>query len=309
MAVAVPQAETVTPKPFRIGAVFPTREVGADPVVIRDFAQAIEGMGYSHLTAYDQVIGANHASRPGWKDSPHSHQSMFQEPLVLFSYLSGLTRTLEFFSGIIVLPQRQTVLFGKQVACLDNYCQGRLRLGVGAGMNTVDYEALGVPFETRGTRMDEQIRVLRRLWTEASIAEHSEFHRISDAGFSPHPLQDNIPLWIGGFSRAAMNRTARLGDGWFTGFKADVAQDKVGELREAVLKAGRDPNAVGLENSIVLGRVVDGPPRTAEDAVVAVGIWKQAGAVGVSVDTMEMGLGGADQHLAFFREVARMLEL
>ena len=127
---------------FKVGAVFPTREIGTDAMVIRDFAQAIEEMGYTHLTAYDQVIGANHASRPGWNDSPHNHESMFQEPIVLFSYLAGLTTTLELFTGIIVLSQRQTVLLAKQIACLDNLCGGRLRFGVGAGMNTVGYEAL-----------------------------------------------------------------------------------------------------------------------------------------------------------------------
>lgn len=297
----------MTEKAFKVGATFPTREIGTDPIVIRDFVQAIEGMGYTHLVAHDQVIGANHASRPGWKDSPHSHESMFQEPLVLFSYLAGLTRTLEFFPGIIVLPQRQTVLFGKQVACLDNFCQGRLRLGVGAGMNTVDYEALGVNFQTRGVRMDEQIRVLRRLWSEPSISEDSEFHKITDAGISPHPLQNPIPLWIGGFSRAAMNRAARVADGWFPGFAHEVADEKIGELREAVTRAGRKPDEVGLENAIVLGRVT--PPRTPEYAVAAADTWRKAGAVGVTFDTMMMGLSGAAQHLALFRRIAEMLEL
>jgi probable F420-dependent oxidoreductase len=298
----------MTSMPFRVGASFPTSEIGTDADAIRDFAQAIEDLGYSHLCAYDHVVGANTASRPDWT-GPYTHLTPFHEPLTLFSYLAGVTRRLGFVTCVIILPQRQTVLFAKQAANLDIFCKGRLRVGVGAGWNEVEYEALGVPFARRGARLDDQIRFLRRLWTEPAFTEDGAFHRITDAGINPLPLQGAIPIWIGGWSEAAMMRAVRLGQGWMPSLDAAQAGETVGAFHAALKTAGRDPAAVGLENMVLLGSTIGGPRRDAEAAVADAEAWRKAGATGVNIDTMSRGLKSVDEHIELFRRVAEMLQL
>src|SRR5258708_1972144 len=149
---------------MRIGVVFPTNDIGPDPIAVRDYAQAVEGLGYSHILVYDHVLGADPAQYPGWKGS-YTQENQFHEPFVLFGFLCGVTTTIELATGVIVLPQRQTALVAKQAAEVDILSGGRLRLGVGVGWNTVEFEALGMTFGDRGRRIDEQIRVLKLLWT------------------------------------------------------------------------------------------------------------------------------------------------
>ena len=172
---------------MKIGVVFPQTEIGADPAVAAKFATTAESLGYDHLLAYDHVLGANTASRPDWQ-GPYTMNSMFQEPLVLFAYLAGLTKTLEFASGVIILPQRQTALVAKQAACVDVLSDGRLRLGIGTGWNDVEYEALGENFNNRGKRSEEQIDVLRKLWADEAVTYDGEWHKITDAGLNPLPV-------------------------------------------------------------------------------------------------------------------------
>ena len=298
----------MTEKPFRVGVSFPTTEIGTDAYVIRDFAQAVEEMGYHQLAAYDHVVGANVASRPGWT-GPYTHETPFHEPLVLFSYLAGLTTRIELVTAVVIMPQRQTVLFAKQAANLDLYCRGRLRVGVGLGWNQVEYEALGAPFEGRGARLDDQVRVLRRLWTEPALTEAGRFHRITDAGINPLPLQRPIPVWIGGWSPAAMRRAVRIGDGWMPSLQADQAEQTVEAFHAALRAAGRDPAKVGLDNMVLLGATVGGPIRRAEDAAADAERWRAAGATGINVHTMAMGLKSPDEHLAIYGKIAQMLGL
>jgi probable F420-dependent oxidoreductase len=293
---------------FRVGVVFPQLEIEPEPVAIRDFAQGIEAMGYSHLVAYDHIVGADIKTRPDW-NMPYTHESLFHEPLALFSFLSACTNALMFSTGVVVLPQRQTVLFGKQAANVDIFSGGRLRLGVGSGWNTIEYEALGVPFENRGARLDDQIRVLRRLWTETSFSEDSRFHKITAAGISPLPVQRPIPIWIGGISPASMRRAAQLGDGWLPVFGTDVAEEKVADLRQAVAAVGRDPDTVSLENIVFLGATRGRQVRSTEDAVADAAVWKQAGASGIAIHSMGMGLKGVTAHLELFGRIASMLAL
>jgi probable F420-dependent oxidoreductase len=293
---------------FRIGAVFPQLEIEPEAAAIRDFAQGIEAMGYSHMIAYDHVVGADITNRPDW-NMPYTHESSFHEPITLFAYLAACTHSLILSTGVVVLPQRQTVLFGKQAANVDIFSGGRLRLGVGIGWNAIEYEALGMPFEDRSARLDDQIRFLRRLWTEPSFTEDSRFHKITEAGINPLPLQRPIPIWIGGIAPAAMRRAAQLGDGWLPIFKAAIAEEKVSAFRQAVAAQGRDPDAVGIENIVFLGTTRDRTLRSAEDAVMDAAIWKKAGASGVAIHTMGMGLNGASAHLELLARIASMLEL
>lgn len=285
---------------MKTGVVFPQTEIGDDPVAIRDFAIAIEEMGFDHLIAYDHVVGADISERPDW-NGPYTHESMFHEPLTLFSFLAGITTRLEFATGIVILPQRQTVLAAKQAASIDIFSGGRLRIGVGIGWNVVEYEALDVPFDKRGARLDEQIEYMRRLWTERVFSFDGEFHKLSQGGLYPLPVQRPIPIWVGGLSDAAMQRAARLGDGWMPVWPAAMAEQKIAEFKSAVEDAGRNPTDVGFENIIFVGDTVGGPRRSYEDAVSDAGIWKSAGADRVSLHTTGAGLGGVEGHLAFLR--------
>ena len=230
---------------MKIGVVFPHTEIGADPAVVAEFATAAESLGYDHLVAYDHVLGANTASRPDWQ-GPYTMNSMFQEPLVLFAYLAGLTKTLEFASGIIILPQRQTALVAKQAACVDVLSNGRLRLGIGTGWNDVEYEALGENFNNRGKRSEEQIDVLRKLWADEAVTYDGTWHKITDAGLNPLPVNKSIPIWLGGMAPQVIDRVGRLADGWFPFANKDLA-NQLEQVREVARRAGRDPESIGIE--------------------------------------------------------------
>lgn len=172
---------------MKIGVVYPQTEFGSDPAAIRDYAQTVEALGYTHVLAYDHVLGAN-PNRPGGWQGPYTFETPFQEPFVLFAYMAAVTTALEFATGIIILPQRQTALVAKQSATLDVLSGGRLRLGIGLGWNEVEYMALNQDFHTRGRRMDEQIEVLLKLWTEPLVDFHGRYHTIPDAGINPLPV-------------------------------------------------------------------------------------------------------------------------
>src|SRR5205807_2821090 len=194
------------------GVVFPQNEIGVDPEDIRNYAQTVEGLGYIHVVAYDHVLGADPSHRPGWQG--YTFQDLFHEPFVLFGYLAALTQ-LELVTGVIILPQRQTVLVAKQAAEVDVLSRGKLRLGVGVGWNPVEYEALGMNFHTRGRVVEEQIEVLRLLWSQEIVSYKGQFHTITEAGLNPLPVRRSIPIWVGGRADAALRRVARLADGWF----------------------------------------------------------------------------------------------
>jgi probable F420-dependent oxidoreductase len=224
----------------------------------------------------------------------------FHEPFVMFGYLAACTQ-LELVTGVIILPQRQTVLVAKQAAEVDLLSDGRLRMGVGLGWNTVEYEALGEDFTNRGRRSEEQIELLRRLWTEQTVTLDGRYHRVTGAGLAPLPVQRPIPVWVGARSTRALERAGRLADGWFPmmppGPKLDHARDIVGR---AALAAGRDPAVLGME-----GRTNwTGNP---DDVVEELSAWEAAGATHAGVNTMGAGLDGVDEHLAALERVAAAL--
>ncbi|MDR7555221.1 MAG: LLM class F420-dependent oxidoreductase [Armatimonadota bacterium] len=291
---------------MRIGVVFPQTEIGTDPVAIRDFAQAVEEMGYHHLLAYDHVLGADVTHRPGWLG--YTSEDMFHEVLVLFGYLAAVTRRLELVTGILILPQRQTALVAKQAAEVDVLSGGRLRLGVGLGWNSVEYEALGMDFRRRGAAIEEQIHVLRLLWTQPVVTFRGRRHRITAAGINPLPVQRPIPIWMGGESDAAIRRTARLADGWFPGGTLRTERERlpqqdraeqVERLRRYAREAGRDPAAIGLEGRIAIAG------STPDQWRQEVERWRRLGATHVSVVTMRAGLPTPQAHI---HAVRRFLE-
>jgi probable F420-dependent oxidoreductase len=280
---------------MKVGVVFPQTEIGTDPAVIKDYAQTAEELGFLHILAYDHVIGANPASRPGWKP-PYSHLDNFHEPFILFGYLAGLTKKVELVTGIIILPQRQTVLVAKQAATLDVLSSGRLRLGIGIGWNPVEYEALGENFKNRGRRSEEQIEVLRKLWTQELVTFGGRWHKITDAGIKPLPVQRPIPIWFGGTDDRALRRLAKLGDGWFPLMGPDEkCRFAIEKIHSYARDAGRNPNDIGIEGRIGYGQgSMDAWLRDLQ-------AWKDLGATHVSLNTMRAGLGSPAAHIDAIR--------
>jgi probable F420-dependent oxidoreductase len=280
---------------MQLGAIFPQTELGSDPVAVRDFAQAAEGLGYQHLLVFDHVLGADASQRAQWQ-RPYSHKDTFHEPFVLFGYLAAITERIQMTTGILILPQRQTALVAKQAAEVDVLTGGRLRLGVGIGWNDVEYEALGEDFSNRGARCAEQIRLLRMLWTQDVVNFQGRYHHITHAGINPLPVQRPIPIWFGGGAPQVVRRLARLGDGWFPQFQPDGAgQEKVAQMRESVRAAGRDPKEIGIEGRISVAQ--GNPDAWNRDAAA----WEELGATHLSVNTMRAGIKGPDQHIQAIR--------
>ncbi len=285
-----------------IGAVFPQTEIGADPGAIRAYAQAVEGMGFSHILAYDHVLGADTTTRPGWS-GPYTSETMFHEIFVLFGYLAAITPRVELVAGVLVLPQRQTALVAKQAAEVDVLTGGRTRLGVGVGWNEVEFGSLGENFHDRGRRIEEQIAVLRRLWTEPAVTFAGRWHTIEAAGINPLPVQRPIPIWIGGHADAVLRRVARIGDGWLPQRPPDAkAREEVERLRGYIRVAGRPEDAVGIEARLSLARVAD---EAGWQSFVAG--WQALGATYLTINTMGMGFTSVDQHLEALRRAKEVV--
>jgi len=281
---------------MRYGAVFPQTEIGDDPGAVRAYAQAIEEMGYEYLLAYDHVLGADTSVRPNWT-GPYNAETNFHEPFVLFGYLAGITQRIELVTGIIILPQRQTALVAKQAAEVDVLSGGRLRLGIGIGWNDVEYESLNEDFHNRGKRSEEQVKVLRELWTKPVVTYEGRWHHIDAAGIKPLPVQRPIPIYFGGGrTDGVLRRIAKLGDGWMPQTRPDDnGRALVEKFRDFVAEAGREPSDVGLDARV---SVLEGM----DVALVNAEQWDDIGARYVGVNTMKAGFTTVDQHLNALRE-------
>ncbi|MCU1484065.1 MAG: putative F420-dependent oxidoreductase, Rv2161c family [Actinomycetia bacterium] len=287
---------------MRIGVVFPQTEIGADVGAVRAYGERAESLGFDHLLAYDHVVGADTTVHTPW-NGPYDVDTTFHEPLVLFGYLAAVTSRIELVTGIIILPQRQTALAAKQAAEVDLLSGGRFRFGVGIGWNAVEYEALGKDFTNRGRRLDEQLLLLRRLWTERAVTFEGTYEQVTAAGIAPLPIQRPIPVWIGAASAPAYRRAGRLADGWFPqmapGPKLD---DALAQVAAGAAEVGRDHSAIGMEGRINWKGDVDLLVEHVEG-------WRTAGASHLSINTMGAGLGGVDGHLAVLTEAAAALGL
>jgi len=282
---------------MKLGVVFPKTEIDPDPIAIRDYAQTVEGLGYDYFLTYDHVLGANPDRPGGWAGRPYTYQHAFHEPFVLFGYLAGLTETIELVTGILILPQRETALVAKQAAQVDLLSGGRLCLGVGIGWNMVEYEALGQDFHNRGRRSEEQVTLLRELWTKPLVTFKGKYHTVSDAGLNPLPVQRPIPIWFGGSADAVLRRMARLGDGWFMNGPAnEQLKANVARLRGYLEAEGRDPAEFGLDGRISIGST----PRAEWPQKVEA--WRQLGATQIAVNTMGAGFSSLEEHLRVIRQ-------
>ncbi len=226
-------------------AQFPTRDIGSDPSRIKDWAQAAEDLGFTHIEVADHVFGA--APRGDFRPL-YNETDPFHETFTTLAFLAAVTKTIKLTSGVLILPQRQTGVVAKQAAEVDLLSGGRLRLGVGVGWNHVEYEALNTEWKTRGAQQAEQIEVMRKLWTGELVTFNGRFHTLDQVNIVPPPVQRPIPVWFGGSSDAVIKRCARIGDGWMPIMAPDAAgEDKLGILRGHLKTFGRDLATFGLE--------------------------------------------------------------
>jgi probable F420-dependent oxidoreductase len=287
---------------MQIGAVYPQIELRGDPAAVRRIGKAVEDLGYDHLLAFDHVLGAVHADRTPPLTGPYTENDPFHDPFVMFAYLAGMTQRLRFATGILILPQRQTVLVARQAADLDLLSGERLMcLGVGIGWNHVEYEALGQDFRTRGARQEEQIGLLRRLFTEPVVDFTGRFDRVDRASLIPRPTRP-LPIWLGGFSEVAYQRGARLADGFIFGDSVENAG--------ATLKRMLDVRSgLGLSVEDFGAAYMARPRDSVRELVEDIEAWRAAGGTHVSLVSMGQGLDSAEGHVAYFAEVADAVKL
>jgi probable F420-dependent oxidoreductase len=287
---------------MKVGVVYPQTELNGDPVAVDRIGRSVEQMGYDHLILYDHVVGAVHENRnpPLWKHGPYTDKDPFHDPLVVFGYLAGITQRLEFMTGILILPQRQTVLVAKQATDIDLLSGGRLRLGVGTGWNYVEYDALGQSFETRGARMTEQIGYLRRLWSEPLVTFEGKFDRIDRGNIIPRPKRQ-IPIYCGGFSEPAYKRAAALADGFI--FAAGIAESALpgwSRVQQLLKDADRSVDAFGAQYVVQDNR---GCGLAIPDVLDNLRRWEDAGGTHAAVVSMGCGFSTIEQHLHYFNEI------
>ncbi len=287
---------------MKVGVVFPQTEIGADPGAVRDFAQAAEDLGFSHVIIFDHVLGADANHYEGWTGR-YTSEDMFHEPFVTFGYMSAFTKRLEMVTAVIILGQRQTALVAKQAAEVDVLSGGRLRLGIGTGWNYVEYEALGENFHNRGRRSEEQINLLRALWTQEIVNFKGRWHQVTHAGLNPMPVQRPIPIWLGGRAEAVIKRVARVADGWFPQFGPDSEGGEILErMRGYAREAGRDPSAIGIE-----GRINMEDSRDPEFWATRAKAWEEVGATHISLNTMRARLRSPDDHINAIRQFQEVM--
>ena len=288
---------------MKIGVVFPQTEFGNDPAAIRDYAQTAEGLGFRHILAYDHILGANPDRAGGWQGI-YTYEDAFHEPFVLFSFMAAATQRVGFATGIIILPQRQTALVAKQAATLDVLSGGRLRLGIAVGWNEVEYIALNENFHNRGRRIEEQVELLRKLWTEPLLTYEGCWHKIPNAGLNPLPIQRPIPIWFGGHAESVLRRVAQLGDGWMTNYRtAEDALPSLEKIYRFTEEAGRNRIDIGIEARILYG---DGNP---EAWTTIIRDWQVAGVTHLSLNTMRCSLSSPQEHIMAMRRFAEAIDI
>jgi probable F420-dependent oxidoreductase len=283
---------------MKIGVIYPQIELQGDPDAVRRIGLATEELGFNHLLAYDHVAGAPHDREPKLT-GPYTDKDPFHDPFVMFAWLAGMTKRIEFVSGVLILPQRQTVLVAKQATDLDLFSNQRFRMGVGVGWNYVEYDALGQDFRTRGARVDEQIPYLRRLWSEELVSFEGRFDRIDRGNLNLRPKR-RIPIWIGGFSEVAFRRGAKLGDGYIFARNLEGATFALGRVRELLKQEGRDEAGFGLE-------FATSATTSLEETLDHLRRWEDLGGTHASFRTMGMGFTETQQHLDFIAEVRHRL--
>ena len=273
------------------GVIFPQLEIGTDPQIIKEYAQTAEQLGYDHILVYDHVLGADPRSHPGW-NGKKTHKDMFHEVFVLLGYLAAVTTQIELAMGVLVSPQRQTALIAKQAAEVDILSKGRFRLGIGVGWNKIEFEGLGENFHNRGKRIEEQVHILRALWSKKIVNFEGNWHHIKGSGINPLPVQDKIPIWMGGRSNIVLRRIAKLADGWFPQYPPNkIMQEKLHDFWRFVNEAGRKRSDLGIEARINIGN------KGEKNWLHEVANWEKLGATHLTLNTMNSHLALPEDHL------------
>ena len=280
---------------MQLGIVFPHHEIGTDPGAIKAYAQGAEELGAGHMLIYDHVLGAD-PNRPGGWTGPYDKDVAFHEPFTVFSFMAALTSRIEFATSVLVLPQRQTALVAKQAAELAILSGNRFRLGIGTGWNEVEYEALAVPFARRGKRQQEQVELLRELWTSDNLTFAGSFHTVSQASILPRPSQP-IPVWFGGIAPPLLKRCATLGDGWFPlGGPNEKSAQAIAAMRAHRAAAGLDWQGFGIQAQ---AQYRGGSPERWRNHA---GRWQALGCTHLAIATHNAGNASVEDHLAAARE-------
>ncbi len=274
---------------MQLGIVFPTTEIGNDPAAIREWTQAAEDMGYEYVLFSDHIVGGNPVTYP--KARGNTAATPYHEPFVTMGYLAAVTSRIKLTTGVLVLPQRQTALAAKQAAEVDVLSGGRLILGVGVGGSKLEYEAQHENIHDRGRRLDEQIEVLRLLWTQPAVTFHGKYHDLSDVAINPRPVQQPIPIWVGGRADAVLERAGRVADGWVPSSGTDLGPmiEKIARAAEA---AGRS-----IDDVLVAPRVMEPLESGPEDWLAMAEAWREQGARCVFLNTRGQGLKSVQEHL------------
>jgi probable F420-dependent oxidoreductase len=284
---------------MKIGVIYPQNELGGDPEAVRRIGIATEQLGFDHLLVYDHVLGATHDREPKL-NGPYTEQHPFHDPFVMFGHLAALTNRIELITGVLILPQRQTVLVARQAADVALLSGGRLKLGVGIGWNYVEYDALGEDFATRGKRLEEQVDLLRRLWSEPLVTFEGRFDRIDRAALNPRPKQP-VPIWVGGFADVALRRGAAIGDGFIFADGASKAFEAAPKVLEYRREAGLPIDGYGLHINMLTAK-------SPSAVVETVKRWADIGGTHASINTMGQGFITTDQHLEFVKRAADALQ-
>lgn len=267
---------------MKLGAAFSNTTIGTDWGAVKEVAQALDGAGFDSIATNDHVIGG-HPDRAGG-EKVHTYDVAVHEPIVLLSFIGAVTSRVELATSILLLPQRQTTLVAKQIAELDLLSGGRVRLGIGVGRNWMEYEALNEEFGNRGKRMEEQVEVLRRYWTEELVTFEGQWHHLDRVGLNPMPVQRPVPIWMGSFVGAinenVIRRIGRMADGWMPQFPPDKLAPVLERLRGYAADAGRDPASLGIECGIRAQKSDD--PQSWADLAVA---YRDLGATHLKVMT------------------------
>ena len=294
---------------MKIGAMFPTTEIGNDPAAIRDFAQGIEDLGFDYITTTDHVLQQDPQGDPNIF-APYTIADAFHEPFVLHGFLAACTKKVGLSTAILILPQRQTVLVAKQAAEVDVLSGGRLRLGIGVGWQEIEYTALGETWTNRGKRSEEQIALMRDLWMNDLVDYEGQYHRVPKSGLNPNAVQKPIPIWFGGIADAVADRVGRMGDGWIPIGTPEDLKKQIDIMHAAAEKAGRDPKSIGIESITGLQNAFRNTPAlTMDQALKMSALWKEAGATHFAFGSAMIGLNdNVDGHLKLAKEFKERVE-
>ena len=274
---------------MKLCAFYPGYELGSDPGVLRDYAQAAEAAGYARFVMGEHVLGVD-PDRPGGWQGPYTFEHEWPDPFPTFGYLAAVTERIELMTGVLILPQRQTVLVAKQAAELDVLSGGRFVMGIGTGWNAVEYEALGENFRNRGRRSEEQVALMRALWSQPVVSFEGRWHRVRKAGINPLPSGE-IPIWLGGGHQRVIDRVGRIGDGWFPlGIERELLERGIERIRSVAREAGRDADTIGIQGSVRGAGALDQQLEAAKEL-------EAAGCTHAALFTANAGLESPQQHI------------